>query len=478
VSQNVAIEPVAAGPDPDSQQPRRLSERLSALAQLCRRWFDPTKRRALTALIIRVVGAAIAYGMQILLAQWMGLTEYGIFVGVWVWLLVLGGIAPLGFNVSIIGMASRYHDANDREHWRGVMAVSYAVTVASSLMFASMGWTLLYLFPNLVSEAHMLPVWLCLFCVPLIAIADVNDGIARAHGWMHTALVPIYLLRPILLIGGTCSAMLAGASVDATLVMAMAIMACLVTILAQGAVLLVRILRIDRGGKTSARPMTWFIASLPIVVAQTFELLTQNFDMMAVSYFLGPESTGIYFAALKTIALLSFVNFAIGAATANNVASLHGAGRREELEELLHSATNLTFWPTVLGAIVLVTLAPMLLMLFGKDFAGHAYLTAVLAVGFVAKSFVGPAELYLNVLGHQRICAIILLFAATLNMTLNIVLIPLLGLLGAAIATSASLVTLAIGLFVVSRKKLGIALMPSLPLRGVVEMVVPPRDKA
>ena len=56
--------------------------------------LDPVKRRALTALMIRVAGAALAYGMQILLVQWMGLTEYGIFVAVWVWLLVLCGIAP------------------------------------------------------------------------------------------------------------------------------------------------------------------------------------------------------------------------------------------------------------------------------------------------------------------------------------------------------------------------------------------------
>ena len=100
----------------------------------------------------------------------------------------------------------------------------------------------------------------------------------------------------------------------------------------------------------------WALAALPIVVAHTFELLTQNFDMISVSYFLGAEAIGIYFAALKTIALLAFVNFAVGAATANRVASLHAAGRTEEFEAQIQGAVNLAFWPTLVGAVAIVGL--------------------------------------------------------------------------------------------------------------------------
>ena len=68
---------------------------------------------------------------------------------------------------------------------------------------------------------------------------------------------------------------------------------------------------------------------------------------------------------------------------------------------------------------MIVALAPHLLSLFGGDFKAHAYLTTVLAFGFVPKSFVGPAELYLNVLGHQKICALTLMAAAAVNMVLG-----------------------------------------------------------
>lgn len=444
---------------------------LAVLRARCVEWLDPTKRRALIAFIIRIIGAGVAYGMQILLAQWMGLAEYGVFVGVWVWLLVLGGIAPLGLNVSAIGLLATYNDTGDIERWRGLLATSVVATMGAGLLVAGSGWTVLYLFPGLVSDQYLMPVWLCLFCVPLLALSEINEGISRAHGWMNTALMPTYLLRPLLLIGFSFAAVQSGAKLDATLVMTIAILAAVLTVIAQGCVLLLRLIRLNGKGVFGGTPMTWVLMSLPIVMAQTFELITQNFDMIAVSYFLGPEKTGIYFAALKTIALVAFVNFAVGAATANRVASLRATGQLVELRNVLDGAVNLAFWPTLLGAVVISLMAPLLLSLFGHDFAGHAYLTVVLAIGFVARSFVGPAELYLNVLGYQKVCAMVLLSAAVLNMALNILLIPSIGLLGAAIATSISLVVLSAGLFLLVRRSIGVSLYPSIPVTSLRKLL-------
>ncbi len=49
-----------------------------------------TKRLAATIFIIRVVSAVMAYAAQILLARWMGTSDYGVYVYVWTWVLMLG----------------------------------------------------------------------------------------------------------------------------------------------------------------------------------------------------------------------------------------------------------------------------------------------------------------------------------------------------------------------------------------------------
>lgn len=55
-----------------------------------------TQRDAVAAFTVRVASAAILYLSQVALARWMGAFEYGIYVFVWTWVLVLSGLSHLG----------------------------------------------------------------------------------------------------------------------------------------------------------------------------------------------------------------------------------------------------------------------------------------------------------------------------------------------------------------------------------------------
>ena len=59
-----------------------------------------TKRLAGTIFIIRVFSAAMAYASQILLARWMGGSDYGVYVYVWTWVLLLGSMMDFGISAS------------------------------------------------------------------------------------------------------------------------------------------------------------------------------------------------------------------------------------------------------------------------------------------------------------------------------------------------------------------------------------------
>src|SRR5438552_17770840 len=83
-----------------------------------------TRRLAGTIFIIRVVSAALAYFSQVLLARWMGGSDYGIYVYVWPWVLLLGSMMDFGISASAQNIIPEYRAAVDQALLRGVLSGS------------------------------------------------------------------------------------------------------------------------------------------------------------------------------------------------------------------------------------------------------------------------------------------------------------------------------------------------------------------
>ena len=121
----------------------------------------------------------------------------------------------------------------------------------------------------------------------------------------------------------------------------------------------------------------------------------------------------------------------------------------------MHDAVHWTFWPSLAGAAVILSLGQPLLSLFGPDFTAGYPVMFILVIGFLFRSAMGPAEYILNMLGEQTRCAQVLVGSAVLNVILNLCLVPPFGLIGAACATSASMMIAALLNYVVVRKRAG-----------------------
>src|ERR1700710_3319695 len=91
-----------------------------------------TKRLAGTIFIIRVVSAALAYLSQILLARWMGGSDYGTYVYVWTWVLLLGSMMDFGISASAQKIIPEYRASGDHALLRGFLSGSRWMTLAVS----------------------------------------------------------------------------------------------------------------------------------------------------------------------------------------------------------------------------------------------------------------------------------------------------------------------------------------------------------
>ena len=414
------------------------------------------QRNAVVAFSVRVVSAALLYLTQIVLARWMGSFEYGIYVFIWTWVLVLGGLSPIGMNMAVIRLVPEYREHGKPDFVRGLKFGSNLAAFAIGTGFAVLGALGLWLFEPYVANYYVLPLYLALICIPIYALGDMQDGLGRGQAWMGIALAPPYVLRPLIVLGSMAAAHGMGLPMTATTAAGAAILATWVSALLQFGLIELRMAKSIPAGPRSYDWRLWLTTSLPLFIICACELALQNADVLIVSSFLTPKDVAIYFAAAKTMSLIMFVHYAVGSAVANRFSALNARGDKDGLKAFVRDAVNWTFWPSLAAAGVILLLGRPLLWLFGPEFLAGFPVMMILVFGFLFRSAMGPSEFLLNMLGEQKACAIVLVFTAVLNVVLNLIMVPMFGLIGAALATSTSLIVTALLQYAVARRRLGL----------------------
>lgn len=396
-------------------------------------------RGALTAFAIRIVSAMLAFFTQIFLARWMGAFEFGVFSYSWVWIIVMGSLVSAGFATSVMRFLPEYRERQEWNLLRGFLWSGRAVALGLGLAVAVLGAIIVNIRPGIVEPVYILPLSLVLLSLPAYGLTDFQDGVGRAQGWIDLALIPPYILRPILLFAFIGIAYALGHPPGAATAAVALAVACWVTAILQYLAQRRRFTGAIPTAKPAYTLRYWVRTSLPLLMIDGFTLFILNLDVLLLEVLhVPPDRIGIYFAALKTISLIAFVQFSISAVAMPRFAVLHARGETAEIGSFLTRMQKWCFWPSALGALMLLALGKPLLWLFGPGFTDAYPVMFILAVGLLARAAAGPAQNLLAVSGHQDKAAMILFATMLINGGLGLLLIPHFEINGAAIAISAA----------------------------------------
>src|SRR5215468_575180 len=415
-----------------------------------------TKRLAATIFVIRVVSAVMAYGLQILLARWMGTSEYGVYVYVWTWVLLLGSMMDFGISASAQKLIPEYRTRGQHALLRGFLSGSRWLTFAVSFIVALLLAGLVKLLSPWIDAAAIVPLYIGCATLPAFVVANTQDGIARSHDWMRLGLMPQFIVRQTLIIGFTAGAFVLGFNLGATAAMLASLAAVWLAMLGQMIVLNHRLSGHVEPGPKAYDIRGWLAVSLPILLVEGFYLLLSYTDVLVLQQFRSSEEVGVYFAVVKTLALVSFIHYAMAATTAHRFAEYHALGDKARLSAYVAHAIQWTFWPSLAATILLLALGRPLLWLFGPQFVIGYEIMFIAAIGLVVRAAIGPVERLLNMLGHQHVCAAAYALAFAMNLALCVALVPRFGGIGAAAATTISLAFETVLLFAIVRRRLGL----------------------
>lgn len=396
-------------------------------------------RGATAALAIQTLNTGIDYIQKVLLAQWMGAAEYGLYEYVSTISIVLALLAGLGGSRAVLRLIPEYTVKQDWAHLRGIIQVSLALTLVASLVTSSCGTVLLLWQTACCGLENVTLLILGLWTVPLVALANLQLEMARAVRRIVLAFAPYLIVYPLLLIGVTYFWVKAYQSLTSVSVLAFSI-AILLIVLGVQLMLLCRFLPREISSVLPAISLRqWLEVSLPLLFVDGSFLILYQIDKLLIGAILGTRFVGIYSAAVKTASWVTFILAAVNAIAVPEFASLYAKGDLPGLQRLTSTISRWMFLPALIVALGLILFAEPVLKLFGAEFVAGKWVMMTLILGQLVNVGTGSVSQLLSMTGYQKQCAIVVSLCALINCALNLIWIPWLGIQGAALATSISM---------------------------------------
>ena len=444
-SENVAPAPPSAAAGFIARIKAILAERSdSRLAQLV----------AGKVFLVRVGSALLALASQVLLARWMGSFQFGVYIYVWTWVLMIGALSDFGLSSAARRFIPEYTELKSLDRLRGFLSGSRWLAFGAASAIGAVGAIGVTVLAPWLDHFAVAPLYLACVTIPIYGLVQVQAGIAQSYDWPNLALMPFYIWRQLTITVLMGAAYLFGAPTDAVTAMIVAVITAWAVTVGQMFVLNRRLKYKVPAGPKRYEVKTWFATSIPIFVVEGFYLLLTYVDILTLEHFRSPDEVAVYYAGARLLAIVAFVNFAIAGATTHKFTEYHVAGDRARLASFFAETIRWTFWPSLAASAMILAFGRPLLALFGAGFERGYSVMFILAIGMLARAAVGPAERLLNMLGERKPCAVVYAVAFAINLCLCVVLIPRIGIEGAGVATSTALVAESIMLYCVAKRRL------------------------
>lgn len=405
--------------------------------------------------LVRVSSALLALVSQVLLARFMGAFEFGIFIYVWTWVLMIGALSDMGLSSAARRFIPEYSELKSFDHLRGFLSGARWLAFVIATAIGAVGALSVWLLQERIDHFTVIPLYLACVAIPVYGLVQMQAGIAQSYDWPNLALMPFYVWRQLAITVLMGAAWCFGAPTNAVTAMIIAVATTWLVTLGQWVVLDRRLTKKVAAGPRTYEVKTWLATALPIFVVEGFYLLLTYVDILLLEHMRSPDEVAVYYAAARLLAIVAFVYFAIAGATTHKFTQYHVAGDQARLAAFFKETTRWTFWPSLAVCATILACGYPLLGLFGANFERGYAVMFILAVGMLARAAVGPAERLLNMLGERAQCAWIYAIAFAINLAACLLLIPRFGIEGAAVSTSTALVIESIMLYRTAKRRLG-----------------------
>ncbi len=385
------------------------------------------------------IGNLLGIVNQMLLGRFLGVTTYGVFSLALSIIALLATFAVFGLFAALPRFIPFHLGKNERHIVKS--------SIDFSLLFVLCTSSILSIFFFLLTDrialeifqepALILPLKIFFICLPILSLSNVFQGIIQAFKAVKFRLyiydvgiriVKMIIFIPLIIIGyrlfGAIAAYLA---------------ATLFTIVISIYVIQRKLFPDHNAYDRVPVAKQLLSFAWPLSLTGITFLFVSQTDVLLIGYYMTSNDVGIYVPALTIARFLTFVGSAFGYIFLPVVSGLFAKHKTTDIASLFKSTSKWMF-VLVLPMFLFMILFPreILTLLYTADFAAGYIVLGILAFGIFSNVFTGMTGSILIGIGKTRLNLASEIIAAITNISLNFLLIPLYGIIGAAVATSLS----------------------------------------
>ncbi len=397
---------------------------------------------------LNLVAAAVTglanLALVVLVTRGFSPTLAGVFFAATTVFLLGVRISELGTNTGLVYFVARFRARGEQHRIPALFRAAYTPVVIGSVLA---GVVLFVFAPTWASLAvagdpgpfatllRILAVFL-----PLAAVSDTCLAATRGYGAMRPTALIEKVVRPLAQVALIGVAILVGSANALTLAWVAPYAGTAVAAWAW-----LRLIRRRTGGSHAA-PVSdvtgefWKFTG-PRAVTSVVQLALQRFDIVLIAALRGPRDAAIYAAATRFLVIGQMVNQALSQVVEPKLSALIGTGDHSASRTVYQTTTCwivLLNWPFYLSFMVC---APLVLQLFGPAYTAGSTAVLVLGGAMLVATGCGMVETVLNMAGRTTWNLANAVLALAVNVTVDLLLIPDLGILGAAIGWAAAILT-------------------------------------
>lgn len=422
------------------------------------------RRKEILSFGLRIVYAGLAFLTTVLLARLLGPAPLGKYFEIVAWVLLVGAVVQSGWSIFLVREVAALRETGRIPELAGLIWLCTLIVGAISIAAALSMVLIAYVTGT--DAATMRIVLIAAVIIPLLATSTVRQAVARGMGWPLLGQICESLVRPgIQMTGLLCVALglVFAAGLDPTGAISILLLATIAAAVLAFAIERRATADIRRTGPRKVPRASEWLGSFThnALIGWSSAVNLQIGTLVLANMATDPLVAD--FRIAQQLALLMSIGFtAVGTLHAAELSRSYSRGDLRSLQALVRRASLFSLaaaLPLAMGYIVLGR--PGIALVFGPEFAGAYAPLLILIVGQLVNAAFGLGTIIAVATRSEAFALRAHVVSAVCNVAVSILLVPLLGTVGAALGSTFSLIVWNLLLYLYLKRNFGISSIAS-----------------